>query len=125
MAGRHWLSTELTKTVPSIEGNSVSRWKWAFANGTGKAVRVIGLPKSCHYLSLHKFPTAITACSIHSLVIQGAEIFSVLYEEASLSQVTATYFAGEAFDMEMPGLNPEHFTFAWFSTLVALDDRLL
>lgn len=27
-AGGHWLSTQLTETVPSIKGNSITWWKW-------------------------------------------------------------------------------------------------
>lgn len=28
-AGGHWLSTQLTETIPSIKGNSITWWKWA------------------------------------------------------------------------------------------------
>lgn len=27
-AGGHWLSTQLTETIPSIKGNSITWWKW-------------------------------------------------------------------------------------------------
>lgn len=34
-------------------------------------------------------------------------------------------FAGEAFDVEMLGLDPKHFAFAWLPTFMAVNDRLL
>lgn len=34
-------------------------------------------------------------------------------------------FAGEAFDMEMLGLDPKHFALAWLPTFMAVNDRLL
>lgn len=61
------------------------------ADGTGKAVGMIGLAQGGHHLSFHEFPTAVAACPIHPLVVQGAEILPVLYEEAPLCQVTAAH----------------------------------
>lgn len=52
---------------------------------------MVGLAQGGHHLSFHKLPAAMAACAIHPLVVQGAEILSVLYEEAPLGQVTATH----------------------------------
>lgn len=124
-AGRHWLCAQLTKTVSPIERDSVSRWKWALADGTGKAVGMIGLAQGGNHLSFHELPAAVAACPIHPLVVQGAEILPVLYEEAPLCQVTAAHFAGETFDVEMFGLDPKYFPLAWLPTFMAVNDRLL
>lgn len=85
---------------------------------------MVSFPQGCHYFAFHELPTAIAAGAIHALVVQGAEILAILNEKASLCQVTATHFAGEAFDVEVSGLNTEHFTFTRLPTLVAVDDRL-
>lgn len=52
---------------------------------------MVGLAQGGHHLSFHKLPAAMAARAIHPLVVQGAEILSVLYEEAPLGQVTATH----------------------------------
>lgn len=124
-AGRHRLCTELAKAVSPIERDSVSGWKRALADGTSKAVGMVGLAQGGHHLSFHELPAAVAACPIHSLVVQRAQILSVLYEEAPLGQVTAAHFAGETFDVEMFGLDPKHFALAWLPTFVAVNDRLL
>lgn len=124
-AGRHRLGTELTEAVSPIERDSVSGWKWALADRTCKAVGVVGLAQGSHHLTLHELPTAMAACPVHPLVVQGAEVLSVLYEEAPLGQVTATHFAGETLDVEMFGLDPKHFALAWLPTFMAVNDRLL
>lgn len=62
------------------------------ANSTGKAAWMVCFSQSCHYFAFHELPTTIAAGTIHALVIQGAKIFSVLNEKASLCQVTATHW---------------------------------
>ena len=52
---------------------------------------MIGLAQGSDHLSFHELPTAMAACPIHPLVVQGAEILAVLYEEAPLCQVTAAH----------------------------------
>lgn len=52
---------------------------------------MIGLAQSGDHLSFHELPAAVAACPIHPLVVQGAEILPVLYEEAPLCQVTAAH----------------------------------
>lgn len=53
---------------------------------------MIGLPQSSDHLSFHEVPTAIATCAVHTLVIQCAQIFSILHEEAALGQVTAAHY---------------------------------
>lgn len=86
---------------------------------------MVGLAQGSYHLALHELPTAMAPCPIHPLVVQGTQIVPVLYEEASLGQVAATHFAGEAFDVEMLGLNTENFALAWLPALMAVNDRLL
>lgn len=86
---------------------------------------MVGLAQGSHHLALHELPTAMAACPVHPLVVQGAEVLPVLYEEAPLGQVTATHFAGKTFDVEMSGLDPEHFALARLPTFMAVNDRLL
>lgn len=124
-AGGHRLGTELTEAVSPIECDSVSGWKRALADSTSKAVGVVGLAQGSHHLSFHELPTSVAACPIHPLVVQGAKILPVLYEEATLRQVTATHFASETFDVEVFGLDPKHFALAWLSTFMAVNDGLL
>lgn len=52
---------------------------------------MVGLAQGSHHLSFHELPTAMAACPIHPLVVQRAEILPVLYEEATLGQVTAAH----------------------------------
>lgn len=124
-AGRHRLCTELTKAVSPIEGDSVSGWERALADGTGKAAGMVGLAQGRDHLALHELPAAVAPCPVHPLVVQGAQIVPALYEEASLGQVAATHFAGETFDVEMLGLDTKHFALAWLPAFVAMNDRLL
>lgn len=53
---------------------------------------MVSFSQSCHYFAFHELPAAIAAGAVHALVVQGAEIFSILYEKASLCQVTATHW---------------------------------
>lgn len=62
------------------------------ANGTGKAAWMVSFSQSCHYFAFHEVPTTVAAGPIQALVIQGAEIFPILNEKASLCQVTATHW---------------------------------
>lgn len=62
------------------------------ANCTGKAVWMVSFSQSCHYFSFNKLPTPVAAGTIHALVIQGAKVFPILNEKASLCQVTATHW---------------------------------
>lgn len=62
------------------------------ANSTGKAAWMVSFSQSCHYFAFHELPTTVAAGTIHTLVIQGAKIFPVLNEKASLCQVTATHW---------------------------------
>lgn len=52
---------------------------------------MVGLAQGGHHLSFHELPAAVAACPIHPLVVQRAQILSVLYEEAPLGQVTAAH----------------------------------
>lgn len=65
---------------------------YLLANSTGKAAWMVSLSQSCHYFTFHEVPTTVAAGPIHALVIQGAEIFPILNEKASLCQVTATHW---------------------------------
>lgn len=53
---------------------------------------MVSFPQSCHHFTLHELPAAIAAGAVHALVVQGAQIFSILDEKASLCQVTATHW---------------------------------
>lgn len=53
---------------------------------------MVSFPQGCHYFAFHELPTAIAAGAVHALVVQGAEIFAILNEKASLCQVTATHW---------------------------------
>lgn len=85
---------------------------------------MVSFSQSCHNFSFNELPTAVAAGTIHALVIQSTKVFPILNEKASLCQVTATHFAGEAFDVKVSGLNTEYFTFTWLSTFMAVDDWL-
>ncbi len=60
------------------------------ANGAHKAGRMVGLPQDCDHLSLHKFPTVDAECAMKPLEVHRAKIVTILHEEATLTQVTAT-----------------------------------
>lgn len=64
------------------------------ANGADKAGRVVGLAQGSDHLSLNKIPTAIAAGAVHALVVQRAEIVSILHEEAPLGEVAAAHYTG-------------------------------
>lgn len=51
---------------------------------------MVGLSQNGHHLSLHKFPTAVAECAVKPPEVQRAEVVTILHEEATLSQVTAT-----------------------------------
>lgn len=61
------------------------------ADGTGKAVGMVGLAQGSDHLALHELPAAMAPGPVHPLVVQGAQIVPVLYEEASLGQVAAAH----------------------------------
>lgn len=52
---------------------------------------MVGLAQGSDHLALHELPTAMAPCPIHPLVVQGAQIVPVLYEEAALGQVAAAH----------------------------------
>lgn len=64
------------------------------ADGAEEACRVVGLAQGGDHLSLHKVPAAIAAGAVHALVVQRAEILSILQEEAPLGEVTAAHCMG-------------------------------
>lgn len=61
------------------------------ADCADEASRVVGLAQGSDYFPLHKVPTAIAAGAVHALVVQCAQIVSILHEEAPLGKVTATH----------------------------------
>lgn len=61
------------------------------AKGAHKAGWVVSLPQNCDHLSLHKFPTVVAERAVKPLEVQRAEVVTVLHEEATMSQVTATH----------------------------------
>lgn len=52
---------------------------------------MVGLAQGSDHLALHELPTAVAPGPVHPLVVQGAQIVPVLYEEASLGQVAAAH----------------------------------
>lgn len=60
------------------------------ANGAHKAGRMVGLPQDCDHLSLHKFPTVDAERAMKPLEVHRAKKVTILHEEATLTQVTAT-----------------------------------
>ena len=64
------------------------------ADGADEAGRVVGLSQSGDHFPLHKVPTAIAAGAVHALVVQRAQILSILHEEAPLGEVTAAHYTG-------------------------------
>lgn len=54
------------------------------ADGADEAGRVVGLSQSGDHFPLHKVATAIAAGAMHALVVQRAQILSILHEEAPL-----------------------------------------
>lgn len=64
------------------------------ADGADEAGRVVGLSQGSDHFPLHKVPTAIAASTVHALVVQRAQIFSILHEEPPLGEVTAAHYTG-------------------------------
>lgn len=64
------------------------------ADGADEAGRVVGLAEGCDHFPLHKVPTAIAAGAVHALIVQGAQIFSILHKEAPLGEITAAHYMG-------------------------------
>lgn len=122
---RHGLDTVLTQTVLPVKGHPVPGRERSFADGADEAGRVVGLAQGSDHFSLNKIPAAIAAGAVHSLVVQRAQIFSILHEEAPLGEVTATHFTGEALEVKVLVLHPQHFAFTWLPALVALNQGLL
>lgn len=65
------------------------------ADGADEAGRVVCLSKGSDHFPLHKVPTAIAAGAMHALVVQRAQILSILHEEAPLGEVTAAHYTGD------------------------------
>lgn len=61
------------------------------ADGADEAGGVVGLAQGSDHFPLHKVPTAIAAGAVHALVVQRAQIVSILHEEAPLGEVTAAH----------------------------------
>lgn len=64
------------------------------ADGADEAGWVVSLAQSSDHFPLHKVPTAIAAGAVHALVVQRAQILSILHEEAPLGEVTAANCMG-------------------------------
>lgn len=64
------------------------------ADGADEAGRVVGLAQGSDHFPLHKVPAAIAAGAVHALVVQRAQILSILHEEAPLGEVTAAHYTG-------------------------------
>lgn len=64
------------------------------ANGADEAGGVVGLAQGGDHFPLHKVPAAIAAGAVHALVVQRAQILSILHEEAPLGKVAAAHYAG-------------------------------
>lgn len=70
------------------------------ADGADEAGGVVGFAQRGDHLPLHKVPAAIAASAVHALVVQRAEILSILHEEAPLGEVTAANCMGtQTFDL--------------------------
>ncbi|TNN61315.1 hypothetical protein EYF80_028442 [Liparis tanakae] len=55
-------------------------------DGADEAGRVVGLAQCGDHFPLHKVPTAIAAGAVHALVVQRAQILSILHKEATLGE---------------------------------------
>ena len=55
---------------------------------------MVGLAEGCDHFPLHEVPTAIAAGAVYALIVQGAQIFSILHKEAPLGQITAAHYMG-------------------------------
>lgn len=61
------------------------------ARGTDEAARVVGLAEGGHHLPFNEVLAAEAASSVHSLVVQSTDVFTLPHKEASLGQFTTTY----------------------------------
>lgn len=104
-SGGHGLSAVLAQAVLPIKRDSVTSRKRTFADGADEAGWVVGLPQSGDHLPLHKLAAGVTAGAMDALVVQSAQVVSILHEESSLSQVAPTHFACEALDVEVLALH--------------------
>lgn len=55
---------------------------------------MVGLAQGGDHFSLHKVPAAIAAGSVHALVVQRAQILTILHEEPPLGEVAAANCTG-------------------------------
>lgn len=74
--------------------SAIQRLDVLLADGADKAGRVVGLAQGSDHFPLHKVPTAIAAGAVHALIIQCAQILSILHEEAPLGQIAAAHYTG-------------------------------
>lgn len=72
--------------------SNLSAWlkRLLLANGADEAGGVVGLAQGGDHFSLHKVPAAIATSAVHALVIQRAQILTILHEESPLGEVAAT-----------------------------------
>lgn len=64
------------------------------ADCADEAGGVVGLAQGRDHFPLHEVPTAIAAGAMHALVVQRAQILSILHKEAPLGKVTAAHYTG-------------------------------
>lgn len=62
------------------------------ADGADEAGRVVGLAQGSDHFPFNKIPTAIAAGAVHALIVQRAQILSILHEEAPLGEVAAAHY---------------------------------
>lgn len=55
---------------------------------------MVGLAQGGDHFSLHKVPAAIAAGAVHALVVQRAQILTILHEEPPLGEVAAANCTG-------------------------------
>lgn len=117
-------NTALAEAVPPAEGDALPGRKGLFADGAHKAGGVVGLAQDRHHLPLHELTAVAAERAVEPLEVQRAEAVAAPHEEATLSQVAAAHFAGEALYVEVVGLDPQHLSSAGLSAFEALDDPL-
>lgn len=61
------------------------------ADGADEAGRMVGLAQGGDDFSLDKVPATVAAGAVHALVVEHAQIFPILHEEAPLGEVTAAH----------------------------------
>lgn len=118
----HGLGARLTHAFLPTEGHLVSNGERLPAQAAHEALRVVGAAQGRDDLACDEVPAAVAAGAIELLVVLGADVLLVFEEEARLGQATATHLTGEASDVEVVIVDPNHFPFAGISTSVALDD---